>query len=259
MLTFFRKIRKAFLSKGAVSKYVLYAIGEIALVVIGILIALQVNNLNTNRQNIEKERLILNGIKDVFHDNLVQLSGTEYDRLDRAHQATLGLMDMASPNPSNFSGHVIDSLLSLVMSLPSFYPSTGVIDELLNSGQLSLIRDIELKNHLSNWPGLLKDYTEDIAIAFDYQQNVVLPVLGNYINWKNTDQFLRRSDFSHLGFGQSSKSKFRSSYKRFLASKEVENILYLISANLAYSMREYKNIQEYFAETLEMIEASLAQ
>ena len=259
MLTFFRKFRKALLSKGVVSKYLLYAIGEIALVVIGILIALQVNNLNTNRQNIEKERLILSGIKDVFHDNLAILSGTEYDRLKRAHQATLDLLDMANPNPSNFAGHAIDSLLSLVLSIPSFYPSTGVIDELLNSGQLSLIRDIELRNHLSNWPGLLHDYTEDITIGFNYQQNVVLPVLGNYINWKNTDQFLRRTDFENMGLGKLSRSQFKSSYKIFLASKEVENVLYLNSANLAYSMKEYKNIQRYFEETIEMINASLTQ
>ena len=259
MLAFFRKIRKTFLNQGAASKYLLYAIGEIALVVIGILIALQVNNLNTNRQNIEKERLILNGIKDVFHDNLVQLSGTEYDRLKRAHQATVELLDMANPNPTNFSGQAIDSLLSLVLSIPSFYPSTGVIDELLNSGQLSLIRDIELRNHLSNWPGLLHDYTEDISIGFNYQQNVVLPVLGNYINWKNTDQFLRNTDFENMELGKLSRSQFESSYERFLASKEVENVLYLNSTNLAYSMKEYKNIQEYFEETLEMIEASLAK
>jgi len=50
MLTFFRRIRKGFLVGGRASKYLLYAIGEIALVVIGILIALQVNNWNEERK-----------------------------------------------------------------------------------------------------------------------------------------------------------------------------------------------------------------
>ena len=54
MLTFFRRIRKGLLSDGATSKYLFYAIGEIALVVIGILIALQINNWNEWR----KERVI---------------------------------------------------------------------------------------------------------------------------------------------------------------------------------------------------------
>ncbi len=49
MINFFRKIRHTFLSENKFSKYLLYAIGEIALVMIGILLALQVNNWNTQR------------------------------------------------------------------------------------------------------------------------------------------------------------------------------------------------------------------
>jgi uncharacterized membrane protein YgaE (UPF0421/DUF939 family) len=68
MLRFFSKIRQRLLSDNKPSKYLLYAIGEIVLVVIGILIALQVNNLNTIRsekQNLNKylEKISIN-IKD---------------------------------------------------------------------------------------------------------------------------------------------------------------------------------------------------
>jgi hypothetical protein len=48
MIKFFRKIRKSLLSEGSTGKYFKYALGEIALVVIGILIALQINNWNQN-------------------------------------------------------------------------------------------------------------------------------------------------------------------------------------------------------------------
>ncbi len=51
MLKFFRHIRQRLIKENKVSKYLLYAIGEIILVVIGILIALQINNWNTERQN----------------------------------------------------------------------------------------------------------------------------------------------------------------------------------------------------------------
>jgi len=51
MLTFFRRIRKGLLDGGRTSKYVLYAVGEIALVVIGILIALSINNWNEARKD----------------------------------------------------------------------------------------------------------------------------------------------------------------------------------------------------------------
>lgn len=59
MFTLFRRIREKLIASGSVSKYLLYAIGEIMLVVIGILIALQVNNLNENRKIANEEQTIL--------------------------------------------------------------------------------------------------------------------------------------------------------------------------------------------------------
>ncbi|MEJ2113692.1 MAG: DUF6090 family protein, partial [Flavobacteriaceae bacterium] len=50
MIKLFNKIRQRLLSENKFSKYLLYAIGEIILVVIGILIALQVNNWNNERK-----------------------------------------------------------------------------------------------------------------------------------------------------------------------------------------------------------------
>jgi len=58
MLSFFRKIRQKLLSQNRVTQYLAYAIGEIILVVIGILIALQVNNWNENRKNGEIEHKV---------------------------------------------------------------------------------------------------------------------------------------------------------------------------------------------------------
>ncbi len=59
MIKFFRKIRQSLLNQNKVSKYLLYAIGEIALVVIGILIALQINNRNERAKLVQKETEIL--------------------------------------------------------------------------------------------------------------------------------------------------------------------------------------------------------
>jgi len=59
MIKFFRNIRKTLLAEGKTTKYLKYAIGEIVLVVIGILIALQINNWNQGRQQRQKEKKIL--------------------------------------------------------------------------------------------------------------------------------------------------------------------------------------------------------
>ena len=59
MINFFRKIRQKLLSENKFSIYMLYAIGEIVLVVIGILIALQINNWNEFKKERVKEQKIL--------------------------------------------------------------------------------------------------------------------------------------------------------------------------------------------------------
>jgi sensor domain CHASE-containing protein len=59
MIQFFRKLRFSSLSRKRFPKYLLYATGEIVLVVIGILIALQINNCNENRQERQQEQVLL--------------------------------------------------------------------------------------------------------------------------------------------------------------------------------------------------------
>ena len=59
MLKFFRKISQNLPSEGKTAKYLKYAIDEIVLIIIGILLALQVNNWNQNRIELNEEKLEL--------------------------------------------------------------------------------------------------------------------------------------------------------------------------------------------------------
>ncbi|GAA4268157.1 DUF6090 family protein [Hyunsoonleella aestuarii] len=70
MIKFFRNIRKKLLAEGHTSKYLKYAIGEIVLVVIGILIALQINNWNEDRKDRELEKEFLVALKETLNRDL---------------------------------------------------------------------------------------------------------------------------------------------------------------------------------------------
>jgi hypothetical protein len=76
MLKFFRKIRQNLLSEGKTGKYLKYAFGEIILVVIGILIALQINNWNENRKNrlLEQQLLKVDRAVNVYHLRRMKVS-----------------------------------------------------------------------------------------------------------------------------------------------------------------------------------------
>ena len=73
MIKFFRKIRQKLLEQNRVSKYLIYAFGEIILVVIGILIALQINNWNEDRKSKVTEIEILRQLNEDLKFNLVEL------------------------------------------------------------------------------------------------------------------------------------------------------------------------------------------
>ena len=63
MAKIFRKIRQKFIEEKKIKNYTLYAIGEILLVVIGILIALQINSVNQERQRAKLEKVLLSQVK----------------------------------------------------------------------------------------------------------------------------------------------------------------------------------------------------
>ena len=92
MIKFFRKIRQNLLSEGKTEKYVKYAFGEILLVVIGILIALQINNWNENRKaNGLAEKYISEIKADLGNDTLT--FNTALKRLNK----TLSLIHISEP------------------------------------------------------------------------------------------------------------------------------------------------------------------
>ena len=98
MLTFLRRIRRSLIESGSPRKYLLYAIGEIALVVIGILIALQINNWNEREKLLKKEKEILLLLEEELHDNI-----GVFDRVNTLNKENLRRMKDYLNNPSAYS------------------------------------------------------------------------------------------------------------------------------------------------------------
>ena len=94
MVGFFRKIRQNFLMENKTGKYFKYAIGEIVLVVIGIMIALQINTWNENRKDRQKEKIYITNIQ---RDLKAQLQS-----LDRAIQGELSSFENLSNAKKSF-------------------------------------------------------------------------------------------------------------------------------------------------------------
>lgn len=112
MIKFFRHIRKSLIEKKQMGKYFKYAIGEIILVVIGILIALQVNNSNENRKKKIQEREFLEQLHDDFKANQEAISS--YKSLYDINSKYLDvILRHTGPMAEVPSAEVFDSIQSL--------------------------------------------------------------------------------------------------------------------------------------------------
>lgn len=110
MIKFFRKIRQQLLTENKFSKYLLYAIGEIVLVVIGILLALNINNRNQQQINDAKITSILKEIQqDLMSD--VERSKQIYDRFIKENSIADSIINNKSTRNNykfgNITGHRI--------------------------------------------------------------------------------------------------------------------------------------------------------
>jgi hypothetical protein len=159
MIKFFRKIRQNLIMENKTSKYFKYAIGEIVLVVIGILIALQINNWNEGRLEKEKEKVIVANLHTEFKENLKDLDSIQR-RLNTAIGACDIIFNLFKEDVSTYNTKSIDSLISLSLTSPSWKPSEFVLNDLQNSGGLSKLNSSELKQLLFRWSRLFNELKE---------------------------------------------------------------------------------------------------
>ena len=175
MLRFFRQIRQRLITDNKFSKYLLYAVGEILLVVIGILIAIQVDNWNEERQ--EKERLnkhlielkssLLKDIKDLrgfekvnlFRSRSInyvikQTKGEKLQDSDSLTNPTLILSLHYGQIDKNAENDELELFRIAAEQLPFqvlMWPNKEAFEELKNTGNFSMIQDTALKNNINRY------------------------------------------------------------------------------------------------------------
>jgi len=153
MIKFFRSIRKNLLKEGKTSKYLKYAIGEIVLVVIGILIALSINNWNEHRRESQIEIKALTDLKNEFLENKAKMEESIEKKINGLN-ITKMLLEMIKSQNAEFEN------FNMSYGLNTINPSYGVIDKLTSTGKIDYIENDSLKKLLSGWKDLMIDYVE---------------------------------------------------------------------------------------------------
>ena len=182
MIKFFRKIRQNLLMENKTGKYLKYAIGEIILVVIGILIAIQLNEWRNDSINTKQKQKVLLALKSEFEANLTQLDTVYYYQTNtlNALKKTMNLID--SINYITDDEVFIETILDMRYEW-SYNPTNGALRSAVSSGDIHLIDSERLIELLFSWEDLVKDSFEESERQNKYASDSY-SLLDKYIQLK---------------------------------------------------------------------------
>lgn len=175
MINFFRKIRQQLLESNQMGKYFKYAIGEILLVVVGILIAFQVNSWNENRKSKAKEQLYLTSFQNDLVKNAAELQRV-IDKTNRVMKMADTLLKVKNDEVTDFSDRNFTSWIFASSGFTIYQAKGGTVKSLIASGDLNVVTNDSLRLALATWEddlsGLKEWETLNKGSSQEYQDYV---------------------------------------------------------------------------------------
>lgn len=237
MATFFRKIRLRLFEAGKIGRYLKYAVGEIILVVIGILIALQINNWNTQRHLNKEEQAILKNLKSEFSYNQQELE-RNIEKAGRLKNRADSILIVFHGADNKISAERLQKLTFGLTAYATYDPSNGALNNLISSGQLNLIKNDNLRLILSKWFGEIQDVKEDELRMMSYGDTFLEPIRLQYLSYskesrfnKNSLALLEHPEFENIVIRMYNAADYILENYEFLGG-EIEKILVLIDQEI---------------------------
>jgi hypothetical protein len=260
MIRFFRNIRKSLLGKNKFSKYLLYAIGEILLVVIGILIALQIDNLNEFRKDREQEQELLVQLNAEYLSNLKQLE-SKIGMRNKMVSACHKLLDYVD-HPQKRINDSILKYLGFTILTPTFDP---IVNDIISSGRIQLLQNPRLKEKLSRWTSDVVQVTEEEIVWLNFRSNNYTPFLEENLsirtlthhNWINGRILSFQLDSAVNTQFELTRSKRTLNLSVLLDHPKFEDKMATCMELTMLTNSQSLSLQERITDILELIESEL--
>ena len=240
MIKFFRKIRQDLLSEGKTVKYFKYAIGEILLVIIGILIAVSINDWNEGRKLKKAEQSIL---KDLEQEMTLNLEALDFviEGNERSFQGAEEIKALFNDREAfdKISDTIFYRLIVKMNWNPTYDPKYGILNSIISSGQINQISNKELKYLLTSIKELTIDALEN-TVKIETQRDDLLKsswTSAMIIDDKKNVRYDVKSLYEHPEFIWATNHLFTSNRRDGLeAEKELkatlEHMIELINKNI---------------------------
>ena len=253
MIKFFRKIRQKLLTENKFSKYLIYAIGEIILVVIGILIALQINNWNEHQKVKNTQKKYLTLLKEESISNLNSVRKTKKNVINyRLNQNKL--LKLINGDKDTVTEKQLSELLfEVILNTHTFSYENSVLSELKNSGNLKNILNDSIRKHLIGIEPLVNSvrYQEEQVKGAYYES-------FNFIKRKGSlKTFLQKTE-SEESLGIVKLPESDKSNLNVLYENEFENILiHYTGMTNTLATNQYPRLENHLKEIIEKIDTEL--
>jgi hypothetical protein len=246
----FDKIRQQISTENRFSRYLLYALGEIILVVIGILLAVQVNNWYEKIKTKESELISLKNLKRELtanYDNLLKAISNQ----ERSRDANVKLLTIYSGDHRQFKSSELDSLFAEVQWTWSFDPELSILNSIKSSGQVNTIQNPKIQSFIASYEEKVKDADEETLIVRSLIIDKYVPLVSKYIS--------ERSRAKYIGYEEIDGSKFKSDYPAIFGDREVESLLAYIYVWRREELNEERNIANMMRECIKILENELGK
>ena len=151
MIPFFKKLRKRFADDNKPMKYTRYAIGEIVLVVIGILIALQINNWKENRKSKIRANEIYTNLLTSLEQDSIEVQRTINLLTQSLETQKRLILSERDQYTNEFNQDDLDRIIQeIVNGVMSFFPKTGIYELITSSNSMDLLKSEKIKSLLIN-------------------------------------------------------------------------------------------------------------
>ena len=248
MLKLFRKIRHQLIKESSFQKYLLYALGEIFLVVIGILIALQINNWNEQNKNKQAENKALMDLKQEMESNFGRLEFICNSK--RKSESELRVYLAVLTNDS-LSIHQKSKLRQPDIIGMTWNATHSVLTGLINSGGIDRIENDSLKNLLTNWPTLVHRWEK----REDHMRDKEFQRLAEYLETRliiDIPKEEEREDWIHF-YPNNVEDKLNSQRAKLVNDLKYQNLMARIIGGLWIQSKFCADLQTDYYQILHQL------
>lgn len=205
MIKIFRHIRISLINENNMGKYFKYAIGEILLVVVGILIALQINNWNEDQKTKKWEKRFLIDLQNELKNDYAQLTEV-YDSQMIKGQACAKVLKLIETIEEK-DKRIIDSIYGVAQfGNMTFFPTTGVYDSGMSAGKIENLQNDSLKytimnlyNHFYKRLVYNGEVLDDVIEKVDWEKRVFFDeAIGEIKSWESIHEFEFRAQIRFM-------------------------------------------------------------